>query len=134
MESTTLTSHTIHPVLPGVSHPQAGSLLYISRSLLIPFDDVVHLQGEGNYTYIYTRDKKKYLLSKTLKSFERLLDQATFLRVHKSSIVNMAYIQFDRSQPERSVYLLNGQEVNVSRRRAREITLRLHHYRTRRYN
>lgn len=136
MESPVLSSSSLQPSFPDAYQrgTQRIALPYLNRSVLISVDDIVSLQGEGNYTYILTRDKKKYLVSKTLKAFESMLDESVFLRVHKSSIVNMGYVQFDNYLPDRCVKLSDGQEVSISRRRAKEISLRLHRYRITLYN
>lgn len=101
------------------------ALPYLNRNIMISVDDIVSLHGEGNYTFITTRDKKRYLVSKTLKAFETMLDQSMFLRIHKSTIINLAYVQFSVFATERIVRLTDGQEVTISRRRMKEISQRL---------
>ncbi|HEY9300733.1 MAG TPA: hypothetical protein VIQ31_31095, partial [Phormidium sp.] len=39
------------------------ALPYLNRTIFIAVDDVLCLQGEGNYTFLYTRDRKRYLVS-----------------------------------------------------------------------
>lgn len=96
---------------------------------MISVDDIVSLQGEGNYTFIFTRDKKRYLVSKTLKAFEGVLDPSLFLRIHKSTVVNLAYVQYRSFDSDRSIRLIDGQEVSISRRRMKEISQRLSNFR-----
>jgi two-component system, LytTR family, response regulator len=105
------------------------ALPYLNRTILLSVDDIVSLQGEGNYTYLFTRDKKRYLVSKTLKAFETSLNESMFLRIHKSTIVNLGYVQFESLIPDRIIRLTDGQEVSISRRRAKEISQRLQSFR-----
>ena len=86
------------------------------------------LQGEGNYTFLHTRDRKRYLVSKTLKEFEKTLDGSIFLRIHKSYIISLAYVQHDVFSKERQVRLVDGREVAISRRRMKVITQQLAQY------
>ena len=104
------------------------ALPYLNRTIFIAADDVLCLQGEGNYTFLHTRDRKRYLVSKTLKEFEKTLDGSIFLRTHKSYIVNLAYVQRGVFNKERQVRLADGREVAISRRRMKAITQQLSQY------
>lgn len=110
------------------------ALPYLNRTILLSTDDVVCLQGEGNYTFLFTRDRKRYLVSKTLKEFEKALDETVFLRIHKSYIINLGYVQYGLFSKERIVRLTDGREVTISRRRAKEITYQLNQYAQNLYN
>lgn len=135
MEPSTLTPSSLGAASQSVlsrahSHEvQRIALPYLNRTVLVTVDDIVSMSGEGNYTYIHTRDRKRYLVSKTLKAFEALLDKTMFLRIHKSTIVNLGYIQMDAFSTDRNILLTDGREVSISRRRAKEIMKRLQVYR-----
>ena len=58
---------------------------------VVPIDDIVYLEAEGDYVMIYTRDAK-HLKEKTMKYFETHLDPAQFIRIHRSFIVNAQFI------------------------------------------
>lgn len=91
-----------------------------SRQIVIPISQLVCMEGSGNYAYIYTSDGKRYLVSKTLKSYAEILDKAVFVRVHKSWIINLKFLQ-DYCEDDRSLRLLGGREIAISRRRVREV-------------
>lgn len=113
---------------------QRIALPYLNRTVYISVDDILCLQGEGNYTYLHTRDRKRFLVSKTLKEFEKTLDETIFLRIHKSYMVNLAYVQRHLFSHERQLRLADGREVAISRRRMKDITLRLTQFWQRLYN
>ncbi|MCK8490532.1 MULTISPECIES: LytR/AlgR family response regulator transcription factor [Spirosoma] len=130
MEATVFSSVPPTAVVPQFpASYQRGSqritLPYLNRTIFIAVDDVLCLQGEGNYTFLFTRDRKKYLVSKTLKEFEKTLDGSIFLRIHKSYIVNLAYVQRSVFNKERHVQLADGREVAISRRRMKDISQQL---------
>lgn len=62
-----------------------------SKIEIIPFDEISHLEAEGDYVWVYTA-KTKYLKQKTLKAFEELFPD-NFLRVHRSYLVNVSFIE-----------------------------------------
>ena len=136
------TAHsTVRPLAVSPQYPatyQRGShriaMPYLNRTIFISADDVLCLQGEGNYTFLHTRDRKRYLVSKTLKEFEKTLDGSIFLRVHKSHIINVAYVQRSAFSKERQVRLADGREVAISRRRMKVITQQLAQYWQRLFN
>jgi two-component system LytT family response regulator len=86
--------------------------------LLLNAHDIIYLQGDGNYTYVYTVQGKRYLLSKTMKVIQNILN-AGFLRIHKSYTINpvhlVARIKADR------VLLTSGKQLPIARRRIIEM-------------
>lgn len=58
-----------------------------------------------------------HLLRETMAHLERRLDPRSFLRVHRSSIVNLQYVKEVRmdAEGEPGILLVNGQKVPMSR-------------------
>ena len=92
----------------------------IGKTLFIKPADITCLEGEGNYTFIYTCRGKRYLVSRTLKSLTEHLD-GSFLRVHKSYIINTHFI-VERLDEDRVIRMSCGKKATVSRRKIKEIT------------
>lgn len=66
---------------------------------LIDVQDIVHCESDGSYTRFYINDGKKIFISKVLKDFEDLLEDCGFMRIHKSHIINLNYIdRFDKHE------------------------------------
>ncbi|MCF0058080.1 LytTR family DNA-binding domain-containing protein [Dyadobacter sp. CY356] len=101
------------------------SVQSMGRTIFLTPDVITFLEGEGNYTFIYTNAGKRYLVSKTLKSLAELLD-SNFIRVHKSYLVNSIYV-VERMEDDRMLRMSCGKEVIVSRRKIKEITNILDH-------
>lgn len=59
---------------------------------LMQYEDIVYIEAQSNYSDIYLKYGKKNTISKTLKEIESLLPN-TFLRTHKSYLVNTRYIE-----------------------------------------
>ncbi|MCP1386044.1 LytR/AlgR family response regulator transcription factor [Runella salmonicolor] len=105
-----------------VSSPAIHSIIIPNgnHQVVIQTDQLMCMEGCGNYTFLYTNDGKRYLVSKTLKSYAAILDDQMFLRVHKSWIINLKYLQ-EFCEYERSLKLRGGREIAISRRRIREV-------------
>ncbi len=55
--------------------------------------DIIAFEASESYSFIYTKDTNKYMVSKNLKHFETLFSHNTnFLRTHKSWIINLDYL------------------------------------------
>ncbi len=63
-----------------------GSLKFIKLPLL------KCIIAEGNYSYIYYKDRNKDLVTKTLQDWEAILPDDYFVRIHRSTIVNFEYV------------------------------------------
>ncbi len=82
-----------HEEKKGKNKKSKGSLKIMDKGYLVPvpFTEVVYLKADGLYTKVYTK-AKSYLVRDILKSFEDKLPVEQFIRVHKSYLVNLAYI------------------------------------------
>jgi two-component system, LytTR family, response regulator len=81
----------------------------------LKMSDIIYLEASNNYTYIYTNDGQKNVVSKTLAVFEELLDLQQFFRAHKSYIINLKsikkYIRGDGGE----IIMNNGTSISLSR-------------------
>ena len=75
--------------------------------------DIYFCKADDNYTEIYL-EKKKIVVSKTLKYFEEALQSYSFARIHKSYLVNVAEVMKYKKGKGGSVVLSNGKELSVS--------------------
>jgi len=83
---------------------------------VIPTEKIEYLEAQDDYVMIYTREER-FLKQQTMKFFEKHLDVNSFIRVHRSYIVNIQSI--DKIEPyEKTNYILSlksGGKVPVSR-------------------
>ncbi len=84
---------------------------------LIEIEDIVRCESDNTYTTFYLRDGTSMLISKTLKSCERILSDYTFFRVHNSSLINLRYVKEYIKGEGGIVIMEDKKEVSVSRRR-----------------
>jgi two-component system LytT family response regulator len=86
------------------------------RILFLPVDDIRWVRAEENYVRIYVGGES-HLLRETMGHLEGRLDPQSFLRVHRSSIVNLRYVKEVKNEPdgEATVGLVSGEKVAMSR-------------------
>jgi two-component system LytT family response regulator len=92
-------------------------VLRTSESIhLVNVQDIMHCRSDGNYTHIFLSDRKKLLVSKTLKEFDTMLTPYGFFRIHQSHLINLNFMDhFSREQDQ--VVLKDATALPVSSRR-----------------
>ena len=81
---------------------------------VLQMKDIIYCKADDNYTELYLNNNKIKLVSKTLKYFEDALKENGFARIHKSYLVNVAYITSYKKGKGGTVSLSNGKELSVS--------------------
>ena len=97
--------------------PAQLQLVSAGRVDYVPTDRIVQLKGAGDYVEVHYDDGRTALYNGSLAGLEAELPE-TFLRVHRSHIVNTAFVnalERDASGVGR-LLLAQGSEVPVSRR------------------
>lgn len=87
------------------------------RRGLIPLatDEIIWLKADDDYTVIFT-ENKSFLVGTNLKDFAAKLNPAKFLRVHRSTVVNLERIERIEEDNRRLIlYMTGGGEVQASR-------------------
>ncbi|MCA0268963.1 MAG: LytTR family DNA-binding domain-containing protein [Bacteroidetes bacterium] len=105
------------------------SVPYKDRLLVLPVADVLSVEVHDGITRLYAltgeaeHPVRQYLVSHTLDHFESLFDPAAFLRVHRSSLVQVAHIRemMPWFSGRMKLLLTGGHEVIASRERSRTL-------------
>lgn len=82
--------------------------------------DIIYCKADDNYTEIYT-EASRYVVSKTLKYFEEVLKDYTFVRVHKSFIINISKMRKYKKGKGGSVIMSNNKEIVVAASKKKEL-------------
>lgn len=62
------------------------------KPILIKIKDIVFISAENQYTSLKMQDEKSYLLRKSISSWQTVLPEKVFLRIHRSMIINLDFI------------------------------------------
>lgn len=80
---------------------------------VVRMEEIIRLQGNGNFTDIYLADGSKKMVCRLLKHFVDLLSYP-FVRVHRSHIINVDCVKSYHKGAGGWVVLNNGTEVEIS--------------------
>ncbi|HEX2061994.1 MAG TPA: LytTR family DNA-binding domain-containing protein [Thermoanaerobaculia bacterium] len=92
------------------------------RTILVAVRDVDWIEAEGKYVRLHVRDQS-YLVRDAIAAVEARLDRRQFVRIHRSTIVNLRRVTEIRD--DSLVVLTDGTQLTMSRRfraRVREAT------------
>jgi len=86
--------------------------------------DIIYCEAHSNYTQLHLSDKRKYMVSKTLKEFETSLPEEYFFRIHNSYIINLSFIK-KYNKGEGTVVMENDVALDVSKRKKENFLARI---------
>jgi len=84
---------------------------------IISVKDVIRCQSEKNYTYFYFKNRERIIVSKTLKDFDEILTEFGFMRIHRSHLINLSYIDRFEKMEGGILIMKDGSRVDVSHRK-----------------
>lgn len=92
--------------------------------IYIPVREIVRCESDNTYTSVFTVDRRKLVISRTLKDCEQQLQGFDFFRVHNSHLVNLRHVVEYQKGEGGMVRMKDGSTVEVSRRRKDEFLRR----------
>lgn len=87
------------------------------RMRLLRIEEIEWIAAAGNYVRVHAA-RRHYLLRETIGALENRLDPRRFVRIHRSTIVNIDYVHelVPRAFGDYLVYTRSGEELVLSRR------------------
>jgi len=83
----------------------------------VSIKDIVRFEAEDNYTHIYLNSGDRITASKTIKSYEDMLNAVNFYRVHKRHVINLNFMRKFVKGDGGYLVMDDGKKIEVSRRR-----------------
>ena len=110
MEKTSFsTSHT----RGRLGFPYKGGIHYLSP------EQIIRLEAESNYTFIFIDQQKPIIMAKVLADYEAMLAPFGFLRTHRSHLINTHHIQsIDKAG---RIVMDDSSEAEISRRKRKQV-------------
>jgi two-component system, LytTR family, response regulator len=124
---TSLSAAEHHSALNQVTRvPQAAAARFLVKNaghyLVVGEARVLYFDSEDGLTRLVT-DKEKYWMDPTLNELEERLQASRFFRISRAAIINLNAVAEVHPMPGGSgtVLMKNGEQLEVSRRRFREL-------------
>ena len=122
-------SRQVEAFLQRLQHPLQGmnkiGLPTMEGLQMIPVHSIISCESDDNYTILFLNDRKKMIVSCTLKDIEELLQDYSFIRVHRSYLVNLNEIEKYVKGEGGYLVMSDGSNIDVSRSRKEELLKKL---------
>lgn len=105
-------------ILDSTKHIRLGSK---HKGQYVLKDKIVYIEANGSYTWLHLLNSTKLLSCKSIGYYQELLSQDTFIRIHRSFLINYSYLKL-YEPPYRLVYLKGEITLPVSYRKNRMIS------------
>lgn len=97
--------------------PRKLALHTLDKIQVAEINEIIRCESSGNYTTFYFSDKQKLLVTRTLKEYEKLLEEYGFIRVHQSHLINGNHIKEYIKTEGGYLVMKDGSHVSVSIRK-----------------
>ena len=88
---------------------------------MIAVESIVVCEADDNYTTLILKNNKKIVVSCTLKVIEELLEDDSFIRVHRSFVVNLNEVEKYVKGDGGYLVMSDGSEILISRNKKEEL-------------
>ena len=116
-----------------LSAPQKAGT-YVELKLCVPtfrgfavlkLEDIILCEAEKNYTIFHLKEKKPIIVSRSLLEYEKILERTSFIRIHRSFLINLSHVLEYRRGEGGTAIMSNGAEVEISRRKKELFLVRI---------
>jgi two-component system, LytTR family, response regulator len=106
----------IDPARTKISSEQRMAFRSKGKVTFLRLDEIRYITAEGNYLRVHARGSE-YRFRDTMSNIEMRLDARIFLRIHRSTIVNLQHMKEIRNLPagDAVVVLNDGSTLGISR-------------------
>jgi len=84
---------------------------------VVNLSDILYCEASSNYTNFHLTNRQLICASKPIHEYEELLGDSNFIRIHKSTVINLEHVKEYLRGEGGTVVLSNGQQLEVSRRK-----------------
>ena len=104
--------------IPGANYLKRVLIKTGSRIHLLPINEVKWIKAEGYYAHLFT-ENDSHLIRETMNNLEEQIDPGKFVRIHRSTIINIEYIKELQTlfKGDYVAVLQNGEKFPISKHR-----------------
>ena len=116
-------SEAVRRVLASTRTESAEEQVPVERggvTRFVPVSQIRYVEAEGDYARLHTADDS-HLVRVPLTQLEQEWADAGFVRIHRSLLIAIAYVDEVRVDGGRCSVVIGGDELQVSRRHTREL-------------
>jgi two-component system LytT family response regulator len=95
---------------------------------IVRLADIIRLEASDVYTLFYLTNGQRFVASKPLNNYEKILEDLPFSRIHSKHLINLMFVKRYIKGKGGSVILEDNTEVEVSVRKKADFIEKLRNY------
>lgn len=97
---------------------------YQQGVIFLPVSDILYCESDSNYTKVIATQNRHYLLTRTLRDVQEVLEERNFLRVHRQYVVNLDHIKLFMKGEGAYLVMTNDVSIPVARNQKEKLVQR----------
>lgn len=93
--------------------------------IVLKLEEIIYCEAERSYTLFHLEGNKTVTVSKPLLDYDNLLQDTSFLRIHKSYLINLLHVKEYQRGEGGTVIMSDNAEIEVSRRKKDQFLLKI---------
>lgn len=85
-------------------------------------NEILYVEADRSYCKIFLTQKRSIMISKSMNEIEQLLPENEFIKIHKSHIVNLAFVKKLLRTDGGTVELIDGTQLLIAKTKKEEFT------------
>ncbi|WP_040762360.1 LytR/AlgR family response regulator transcription factor [Spirosoma panaciterrae] len=108
------------------SHQLADKIAvpYQQGIIFLPINEVIYCESDSNYTKVVATQNRHYLLTRTLREVQEVLEERNFLRVHRQYVINLDHIKLFMKGEGAYLVMTNDVSIPVARNQKEKLVQR----------
>lgn len=95
--------------------PDKLALPFQNGVTFVPVKEILYCEADDNYTKIIMQDGQSFLITKTMRDIQEVLEEREFLRVHRQYIVNLNLIKKYVKGEGNYIIMTNDKSIPIAR-------------------
>lgn len=93
--------------------------------IVLKLEEIIYCEAERSYTVFHLDGNKTVTVSKPLLEYDQILTDTSFLRIHKSFLINLHHVKEYHRGEGGMVIMSNNAEIEVSRRKKDQFLMKI---------
>ena len=97
---------------------------YQQGVIFLPVNEIIYCESDSNYTNVIATQNRHFLLTRTLREVQEVLEERNFLRVHRQYVINLDHIKLFMKGEGAYLVMTNDVSIPVARNQKEKLVQR----------
>ena len=97
---------------------------YQNGIVFLPLAEILYCEADNNYTRVIATQNRHFLLTRTLREVQQVLEERHFMRIHRQYVINLDQIKLFVKGEGHYLVMTNGKSIPVARQQKEKLIQR----------